>query len=502
MIGSRHHQVIIVGAGLSGIGAAARLQRRGIADVVILEAAERPGGTWRENSYPGCQCDIPSNLYSLSFAPNPSWSTTFPRQPEIQRYIEDLTVRFGLDRLIRYRTELLDARWDAAATRWQVTTSAGPMSASIVILAMGFLSEPAVPEIAGLDRFRGMTFHSARWDHQADLTGKRVAVVGTGASSVQLIPEIAAQVGHLDVYQRTPAWVLPHPGRRVTGFERWLFRRFPAIQTARRAVTFVASDLRHAALTSTGPLNRAARAMGRLNIRRAIRDPGLAERLTPRYELGCKRVLLSNRYYPALARPNVTVISDSVAAVTPSGVVNGSGQERPADVIIFATGFRITRRSAYRRMRGLRGQLLADAFDEHGAYYGVAAAGFPNLFCIGGPTSGVGHTSFLYMLESQQAYIATIVAAMRDRALTVVEVREKAWAAYFEQIQAETAGKVWASGCTSWFLDEKGRNVAVWPGYSWAFHRRTRRFDQEAYRLVASTPERNRSTTSRLEDHV
>lgn len=483
---TEHHRVVIVGTGFGGIGAAVRLLRKGISDFVILEAAGSPGGTWRDNSYPGCQCDIPSNLYSLSFAPNPSWSTTFPIQPEIRGYIEEVVTRFDLHKFIRYHTELLDARWDAPAAQWRITTSAGHFSANILILAMGFLSEPFVPAIEGLDSFRGPTFHSARWDHDVDLTGKKVAVVGTGASAVQLIPEIAAKVGHLDVYQRTPAWVLPHIDRRVTRLERWVFRHLPVTQNVRRAVTYVISETRHVVLTKTGPLNRVAQAAARFNIRRAVAEPELAERLTPRYELGCKRVLLSNRYYPALARPNVEVISDRVVGATPTGVVSGSGQERPADVIIFATGFKVTGRACYRRIYGEGGADLATNFDEHGAYLGLAAAGFPNLFCIAGPTSGVGHTSFLFMIEAQQAYVAGIVAAMSARSIESVEVREEAQDSYFHRIQADTAGKVWASGCTSWFLDEKGRNVAVWPGYSWTFHQRTRRFDEKSYRVTTA----------------
>lgn len=484
-----HHRVVIVGAGLGGIGAAVRLLRRGISDLVILEAAGSPGGTWRVNSYPGCQCDIPSNLYSLSFAPNPAWTTTFPLQPEIRSYVEDVTDRFDLDKFIRYHTEMLDATWDDAATCWRVTTSSGMFSADVLILAMGFLAEPATPKIDGLAQYNGPVFHSARWDHEISLADKRVAVVGTGASAVQLIPEIAPVVARLDVYQRTPAWVLPHPNRRVTRFERWLFRRVPASQTVRRALTFVFSEARHAVLTKKGLLNRVAMALGRFNIRRAVRDDDLADRLTPRYALGCKRVLLSNRYYPALARPNVKVVSDGVVAATPTGLVSAAGDERPADVIIFATGFRITRRADFRRVHGVGGRDLADDFFEHGAYLGVAAAGFPNMFCIGGPTSGVGHTSFLYMLESQQAYVADAVAAMDERDLATVEVRADAQTGYFAEIQARSAEKVWLSGCSSWFLDEKGRNVAVWPGYSWTFHRRTRRFDESAYQLSATSGE-------------
>ncbi|SFQ02661.1 Predicted flavoprotein CzcO associated with the cation diffusion facilitator CzcD [Amycolatopsis arida] len=484
MTTEEHHRVVIVGAGLGGIGAAVRLFRKGVSDLVILEAAGSPGGTWRVNSYPGCQCDIPSNLYSLSFAPNAAWSTTFPLQPEIQDYVLDVTARFDLDKVIRYHTELRRARWDATAARWRLTTSAGRLSADVLVLALGFLSQPFVPPIDGLDRFRGAAFHSAEWNHGVDLTGRRVAVVGTGASAVQLIPEIADRVGHLDVYQRTPAWVLPHPNRRVTGAERWLYRHLPVSQTARRALTFVGSEARHAVLTKPGALNRVARALGRWNIRRAIRDPDLADRVTPRYELGCKRVLLSNRYYPALARPDVDVINDHVVATTAGGVVSGSGEERPADVVVFATGFQVTGRADFARIHGAGGQDLAADFAEHGAYLGVTASGFPNLFCIGGPTSGVGHTSFLFMLESQQAYVADAVAAMAARSWAAVDVRREVQDGYFAEIQRASTDKVWLTGCTSWFLDGKGRNVAVWPGYSWTFHRRTRRFDPGAYHVV------------------
>lgn len=482
-----HHRVVIVGAGLGGIGAAVQLLRRGISDLVIVEAAGSPGGTWRANSYPGCQCDIPSNFYSLSFAPNPTWSTTFPLQPEIKRYIEDVTVRLDLEKHIRYNTELLDARWDDAESQWRLVTSAGSLRADVLILAMGFLTEPSVPAIEGLGDFRGEIFHSARWNHEVDLTGRNVAVVGTGASAVQLIPEIADRVGHLDVYQRTPAWVLPHPNRRVTNAERWLFRRLPITQKLSRGLVYTVSETRHAMLTRAGLLNRAGRAVGRVNIRRAVRDRELADRLTPRYELGCKRVLLSNRYYPALARPQVSVVSDSVVGATATGLVSGSGEERPADVVIFATGFTITHRADLGRIHGRDGADLSSSFAANGAYLGVTAAGFPNLFCLAGPTSGVGHTSFLFMIESQQSYVADIVAAMGSRSIGTVEVRRESQSAYFDKIQSDTAKKVWFSGCSSWFLDEQGRNVAVWPGYAWSFRRRTRRFDEEAYRTTVAT---------------
>ncbi|MFN8082374.1 MAG: NAD(P)/FAD-dependent oxidoreductase [Kineosporiaceae bacterium] len=478
---SEHRHVVIIGAGLGGLGAAIKLRRKGIEDILLLEASDSPGGTWRDNTYPGCQCDIPSALYSLSCAPNPHWTTTFPLQAEIQQYVLDVVARFGLTPMIRYRTEMLGARWDDDHQRWVVSTSTGQLTCTVLVVAIGFLSEPSVPDLPGLDTFSGTAFHTARWNHDVELSGRRVAVVGSGASAIQVIPEIAPRAGRLDVYLRTPTWVLPHPNRPVARLERRVYAALPAVQTLRRWWTYAVAESRHAVVTRSGPLNAVARAVGRANIRRAVRDPGLAAALVPDYDLGCKRVLLSNRYYPALARTNVEVIRSGVTGVTADGLIDDTQTQRPADVIVFATGFRITHRSAHALIRGRDGQRLSDNFAEHGAYLGSTAAGFPNLFCIGGPTSGVGHTSFLFMLECQQHYVAEAVSVLARCDLASAEVRSRAQQHYFAMIQDRTRRRVWSSGCTSWFLDERGRNVAVYPGHSYEFWRRTRRFDLGSY---------------------
>ena len=483
-----HHRLVIVGTGFSGIGLAVRLLQQGEDDFVVLERDAGPGGTWRANTYPGCQCDVPSNLYSLSFAPNPDWTTTFPLQPEIEQYLVDVTDRYGVTPHVRYRTPMLGADWDDAAQRWRVELPDGALTCDHLVLGVGGLAEPALPDIPGIERFEGATFHSARWDHQHDLSGERVAVIGTGASAIQIVPSIQPVVEHLDLYQRTPAWVMPHPDRPVTPREQRLYRRYPLLQKARRALTYAALEARVIAFAKRPKIMKAAEKVGVEHIREAISDPDLVERLTPRYELGCKRVLLSDTYDPALAAENADVVAGGAVEVTPTGVVGADGVERPADTIVFATGFHVTDSPSYQLVRGRGGRTLGDAFLEHGAYKGTTCRGFPNLWVMAGPNTGIGHTSLVFMIESQIRYVLDALRIVDEQGIGSVEVDPPTQRGWFDFIQSATAGTVWASGCRSWYLDRDGRNGAIWPGWTWDFRRRTRRFDVEHYEVRAAVP--------------
>jgi cation diffusion facilitator CzcD-associated flavoprotein CzcO len=477
--------VAIVGSGFSGLGMAIKLKQAGMNDFVVLERADGPGGTWRDNTYPGCQCDVPSNLYSFSFALKPDWSTTFPRQPEIHEYLRGTTTAFGIDRHTRWGHALQDATWREDDRRWDITTSQGALTADVLVLGVGPLAEPCVPAIAGFDRFEGKVFHSARWDHEHDLNGERVAVIGTGASAIQIVPSIQPQVGHLDLYQRTPAWVMPHPDRPVTRFEKRLFRALPITQKALRALIYLGREVVAVGMSRRPAIMKAIERVGRAHLAKQVPDPALRKKLTPRYELGCKRILLSNTYYPALAQPNVDVVTAGVAEVRAHAIVDTDGIERPVDTIVLATGFHVTDSPTYQLIHGKDGRTLLDAFDDHGAYLGTTAHGFPNLFVLAGPNTGIGHTSLVYMIESQLAYVLDGLRTMDRLGVATVEVGDDEHTRFFEEMQRRSEGTVWASGCSSWYLDRHGRNATLWPDCTFIFRRRTRRFDMAAYHAEA-----------------
>jgi cation diffusion facilitator CzcD-associated flavoprotein CzcO len=484
-----HHRTVIVGTGFSGIGMAIELLRDGERDFVLLERADDIGGTWRDNTYPGCRCDVPSHLYSFSFAPNPNWSSTFSPQPEILEYLRDVAARFGVLPYVRFGTELESAEWDEQAARWRLETSRGPLSADVLIAAQGPLSEPLVPDVPGLDSFEGTTFHSATWDHEHRLDGERVAVIGTGASAIQFVPAIQPLVGQMHVFQRTPPWVMPHPNRPMKDWERRLYRRLPAAQLAMRAAIYWARE--------TFVLQFRNRRMRKLATKMALRqleqqvpDPELRARLTPRYELGCKRILPTDEWYPALMQPNVELVTDGIREIRPHSIVSADGTEREVDTIIFGTGFHVTDIPIAERVRGRDGRTLAEAWDgSPSAYKGAAVTGYPNLFFLVGPNTGLGHNSIVFMIESQISYVAGALEAMRRRGAGVVDVRPGAQAAYNAQIDKLTEGTVWVSGgCASYYIDRNGRNSTIWPTFTLPFRQRTREFDEAAYALGAPAP--------------
>jgi cation diffusion facilitator CzcD-associated flavoprotein CzcO len=481
---------LIVGSGFAGLGAAVKLDEAGRRDFLILEKGETLGGTWRDNVYPGCACDVESHLYSFSFFPNPEWTRTFARQPEIRAYLEATADRYRLRDRIRFGVHVTGAEWDGGA--WDVRTSDGEtIRARYVLFGTGALHDPAVPEIEGLDRFRGTAFHSAQWDHTHDLTGRRVAVIGTGASAIQFVPAIAPQVGHLTLFQRTAPWVLPKPDRPIPERTRRAFRRFPLLQRLQRLSLY----WRHEALVLGFLHPTVMKVVQRLGLadRRTgyAGDPALRRKVTPTFTMGCKRILMSNDYYPALRRDNVAVETDRIVRVTETGVVTvdagGRETEHEVDTIVFGTGFKVADGLARMNVTGRDGVKLADAWAEGPeALLGTMVAGFPNLFTIVGPNTGLGHSSMVFMVESQLNYVLDAMRTVDRHRAVAIDTRAESQAEFNAEIQRRLGRAVWArGGCASWYLDEHGRNRTLWPGYTFDFRRRTRRLDPGHHELVA-----------------
>jgi cation diffusion facilitator CzcD-associated flavoprotein CzcO len=478
-------RIAIIGAGLSGLCVATALRRAGIEDFVILDKGEDVGGTWRENTYPGCACDVPSLLYSFSFAPNPDWSRYFAPQPEIHRYTREVAEREGVRGHIRFGAEVRSAAWDEDARRWRLETTAGPYESRIVVAGAGPWHEPLIPDLPGLADFAGKVFHSSRWEHDHDLAGRRVAVIGTGASAVQFVPEIQPQVERLIVFQRTPHWVLPKPDRPLSALERRLLARMPFAQRLLRAVLFDVFELFNAGLRRPRVARRLQH-LGELNLRLGVRDAQLRAQLTPRFALGCKRVLISNDWYPALTRRNVTVVPAAVREVRPAAVVDARGDEHAVDTIILGTGFHILDMPVADLIRGRDGRTLGEAWDgSPRAYRGSTVNGFPNAFVVLGPNIAV-NTSATVLMEYQARYIVDALRAMdRDR-VEVFDVKRAAQDAFNAAVDDGLEGTVWsAGGCSSYFIDANGRNGFNYP---WSAHRLGRElstFDLAAYDTFA-----------------
>ena len=484
---ARRVRVAIVGTGFSGLGLAIRLKQRGIDDFVVLERAEDIGGTWRDNTYPGCACDVPSHLYSFSFAPNPGWTRAYSPWNEIQSYLRQCAERFDITPHIRYGAEVRDAAWDDLDHCWRLTTARGPLTADVLALGNGPLSEPSLPPIPGIDHFTGTLFHSARWDHNHDLTGERVAVIGTGASAIQFVPQIQPRVGHLTLFQRTPPWIVPRLDHPITDARRALFRALPLAQRIARDAIYWQRELYVLAFVYRPQMIKAAERLALRHLSASVADPLLRAKLTPTYTMGCKRVLLSDDFYPAVCQQNVEVVTDRIREVRAASVVTEDGTERPIDTIILATGFHVTDMPVAARIAGRDGRTLSDAWrDGPRAYLGATVAGFPNLFLLIGPNTGLGHTSMVFMIESQLAYILDALRAMERHHLRAVDVRPQAQDAFNDEIQRRMRGTVWASGCSSWYLDAGGRNSTLWPGFTWEYRLRTRRFDLASYALTTA----------------
>ncbi|WAZ22300.1 NAD(P)/FAD-dependent oxidoreductase [Streptomyces cinnabarinus] len=482
-----HVRVAVIGSGFGGLGAAVRLRREGVTDFVVLERASSVGGTWRDNSYPGCACDVPSHLYSFSFAPNPDWPRTFSGQEHIRAYLEHVADVFRLRPHIRFDSEVKRMAWNAERLCWDIETTAGNLSADLVVSATGPLSDPKVPDVPGLDSFPGKVFHSARWDHDYDLRGKRVAMVGTGASAIQIVPAVQPEVSRLTLFQRTPPWVMPRMDRAISGVERWLHRQLPFTTQARRGLLWGIRELQVQAFTKHPNELGLVEKLARQNMARAIKDPALRAKLTPDYRIGCKRILLSSEYYPALARPNVDVVDSGLAEVRGSTVVAADGTETEVDAIVFGTGFHVTDMPIAERVVGADGRTLAETWKGGmEALRGASAAGFPNWMTIIGPNTGLGNSSMILMIESQLNYLADYVRQLDVLGGRVaLDARPSAVRAWNHRVQERMKRTVWnTGGCTSWYLDASGRNTTIWPGTTGEFRRATRRVDLAEYAVV------------------
>ena len=471
-----HVEIAIVGAGLSGLGMAIALRREGIEDFAVLERASQLGGTWRDNGYPGCACDIPSLLYSYRDEPNPDWSHAYAPAPEIWAYMRAVAARHDVERFMHYDHELLGADFDAAHGRWALQTSRGPITAAVLVSAAGALADPAIPALPGLGSFTGTVFHSARWNHDHPLAGRRVAVIGTGASAIQFVPEIQPRVGELTLFQRTPPWVLPRANPPIPSRWRRSFARHPRLQAALRGGVFTLMESLHVGFRHPALMKLAER-QGRAHIARQVADPQLRARLTPDYSLGCKRVLGSDRWYPALSQDNVDVVSSGIREVVADGVIDVDGVHHAADTIIFGTGFHVTDLPIAERIRGRAGRSLAEVWQgSPRAHLGIGVAGFPNLFFLLGPNTGLGHNSVLIMIEAQIAYLTQVLRHRARHGLQTIEPTPGAQARYVDEVDRATQGSVWtAGGCLSWYLDPTGRNSVLWPGSVRAYRRRVAR---------------------------
>ena len=480
----RHLRVVVVGAGFSGLSVAWRLRERGEDNFVVLERGACVGGVWRDNTYPGVACDVPSHLYSLSFAPNPKWDRAFSPGGQIKAYLESVVRDRGLGPWISLREELLDAAWDNDTGVWRIVTPERRLSADVLVSCAGPLTEPIFPDVPGLKRFRGKTFHTSRWDHEYDLSGKRVAVVGTGASAVQVIPAIQSHVERLVVFQRTPGWVVPRPDREVTEREKRALRAFPQLVRLYRLGQFAVRDMvNYRMIRRNRLLRRFLERMSRRLLEEHIDDPELRAKLTPDYEIGCKRVLITNDFYLALAKPNVELVASAVREVREGSVVAADGTEREVDAIIFATGFETSESPVLSRIRGHDGRSIDEVWNGQPRFYrATTVAGFPNFFNLCSAGTGSGHGSMIWKAESQTAYVMDALRVMRDWNLLSVEVKPDAQDRYMRWVGEDLDRTVWArGGCRSWYLDDAGRPSLMWPRTMWSFRRMLRRFDAEHY---------------------
>lgn len=484
-------EIVIVGAGLAGICAAINLLKDGVRDFVILEKAGGAGGTWRSNTYPGSACDVVSTMYSYSFAPNPGWKLMYAKQPEIQGYIEGVFDTYGLHRFTRFDTEVLSYAYDDATDRWRVEVAGGRvLDPRVVIAGIGALHNPNIPRFQGAERFSGEMVHSARWNPDIDLTGKRVAVVGAGASAVQIVPAIAGQAKQVYAVQRTPQWVLPKPDRAFNRFERLMFRMLPASQKVYRNIAYWSHELAIFAFMNP-PLLRILKAASLRLLHKQVPDPELRAKLTPDYTIGCKRILLTSDYYPALLRDDVTLVDSPVAEFEATGFRTEDGTFCEVDVVILATGFATDNRLEHERITGRGGLTIQEAWrDGMRAHLGTTIAGFPNFFLMMGPNSGGGSQSILFVIEAQAHYIARCVRMMRAAGARSLEIRADVEREFNERLHARLARSVWNSGgCDSWFLDRSGRNRQAWPGSSVTYWRLTRQPDKEWFDLRGPSPD-------------
>jgi cation diffusion facilitator CzcD-associated flavoprotein CzcO len=469
-------RVLIIGSGFGGLGMAIQLKKAGIEDFLLLERAAEVGGTWRDNSYPGAACDVPSHLYSFSFEPKTDWSRKFAPQAEIHAYMLHCVTKYQLRSRIRCNAEVATAAFDAAAALWRVSLSSGEtLFAEVLISACGQLNQPAYPALPRIECFAGEAFHSARWRHDVDLSGKRVAVIGTGASAIQFVPKIQPQVDQLTLFQRSPAYVLAKPDRAYKPWELAVMRRLPWLQRIDRGLKYLQYEMRGLAFISMPWLMKLLRFIFDRHLNKQVSDPQLRAQLQPDYPMGCKRILISNDYFPALAQANVRVVSEAITAVTETAIITADGREHPCDVLIYGTGFAATDFLAPMQITGLDGLALNQAWrDGAEAYKGISVSGFPNFFMLYGPNTNLGHNSIIYMLESQFRYVLGCIDMLRQQGARYLDVKASVQQRFNQQIQASSHQTIWEQGCSSWYKTASGKSTNNWPGYTFTYRLQTR----------------------------
>ena len=499
--GARTPRIAILGAGAAGLCMAIQLLEQGISTFTLYDKAEAVGGTWRENTYPGAACDVPSHLYSFSFAPNVSWSRKFPEQPEILEYLESLTEQYDLAPRIEFGAEVKSAVWDDDLGLWNLeversetdrTALPSIVQAEIVVTALGQLNRPNIPKIPGLERFTGTTFHSARWNHSHDLTGERLAVIGIGASAIQFVPQIACKASALTLFQRSVNYVAPKPDRPFRPWEHWVLKHVPKLRQAYRTSIYWRFEFRFRLMRKGSRLGALMQKKFAEQVSKLASPELPSEALVPEYTPGCRRILIANDWYPTLRRPNTRVVTDGVAAVTETAIVTDSGEEIEVDTIIFGTGFRATDFLAPLTITGRDGKDLNQVWAGGArAFLGVAVAGFPNFFILYGPNTNLGHNSILFMIEQQVGYIRQIIDEFVVHGAQSVEVREQAMAAFDGEIEAATARTVWAEDCSSWYKNSEGRVTNNWPDYTVKYKRRLTRPDPQDWIVRTVSPDQD-----------
>jgi cation diffusion facilitator CzcD-associated flavoprotein CzcO len=480
-------KVFVVGGGISGIGLAIKLKQAGQHDFVIADRGSTVGGTWRDNTYPGAACDVPSQLYSFSFAPNKEWTRSFPPQAEIHSYLEKVTDDFGVRDHFHFNTEVTAMAWDEDHQHWRISTTGGETTAKILVVAAGSLSAVKLPEIEGIDTFEGEIWHSAEWNHDFDLNSKKLAVIGTGASAIQIVPEVAKQVSHLDVYQRTAPWVIPRHDREYGAIERNVLRKVPGFRKAYRQAIRYGREAYIPALTFAQPLSKPYELMAQHNINKGLTKPELRKAVQPTFEIGCKRVLISNDWYPTLSRDNVDLVTDPISRITKDGIQTADGTVRKVDAIAVCTGFHTTDHPIADLIHGRKGTKLADHWRWHGAsaYKGTTVPGFPNMFQMTGPNTILGHSSMIEIIEAQIGYIISALDYIDALDLLAVEPKENITIAYNHELRQTLRKSIWnTGGCSSWYLDEAGRNTIIWPKTTIAFGKQMARFDANSYNIT------------------
>jgi cation diffusion facilitator CzcD-associated flavoprotein CzcO len=479
---------IIIGSGFAGIGMAVALKKAGVGDFLILEKQNDVGGVWRDNTYPGAACDVPSHLYSFSFEPNPNWSRVFAPQAEIYQYLKHCAEKYGLLPSIRFGCEVAHAHYHADLALWTVTLRGGQvLQARFLVTATGQLSRPVYPKLEGMARFKGHVHHSAHWDHRYDLTGKRVAVIGTGASAIQFVPAIAGQVSQLSVFQRSAAYILPRPDGPYAGWRKAMFKHLPWTMALHRARIYAQYEGRALAFIRIKALMALAGGLPfKKLLHRQVPDPGLRARLTPDYPIGCKRILLSNEYLATMVKPNVNLVTQGIRRITADGIETTDGQHHAVDAIIYGTGFAATEFLAPMTITGREGRELNDVWRQGAqAYLGMTVPGFPNFFMLYGPNTNLGHNSIIYMLESQIAHVLRCMKAAHQAGASAMEVDETRYARFNGTVQKRLTATVW-QGCKSWYVDANGHNSTNWPGFTFGYRWLTRHASLKAYHFMSN----------------